>query len=102
MNSFTAIADPTRRQIVELLARGPRSSSDIASRFAVSPSAISQHLKVLKTAKLVRVEVAAQRRIYELDREGVDEISGWLDQVRLFWADKLDALEKEMRKGRKT
>lgn len=101
MNSFAAIADPTRRQIVELLAKGPRSSSDIASRFAVSPSAISQHLKVLKTAKLVRVEVAAQRRIYELDRAGVDELSGWLDQIRLFWADKLDALETEMRKGRK-
>ncbi|MGK2739525.1 ArsR/SmtB family transcription factor [Tepidicaulis sp. LMO-SS28] len=100
MNSFAAIADPTRRQIVELLAKGPRSSSDIASRFAVSPSAISQHLKVLKTAKLVRAHVAAQRRIYELDRAGVDELSGWLDQIRLFWADKLDALETEMRKGR--
>lgn len=98
MDSFAAIADPTRRHIIEMLAEYPRSSSEIASHFQVSPSAISQHLKVLKTANLVKANIDAQRRIYELNRSGIDELDAWINQIRLFWANKLDLLEAELLK----
>lgn len=65
--SLPALADPTRRRIIELLASGERASGEIAERFAISAPAVSQHLKTLKQAGLVRSRVEAQRRIYELD-----------------------------------
>jgi DNA-binding transcriptional ArsR family regulator len=62
----------------------------------VSAPAISQHLKVLREAGLVRVRVDAQRRIYGLDPDGLAEIDGWLERVRRFWGARLDALEREL------
>ena len=97
MLSFAALADPTRRHIVEMLARGPLNVGEIAGRFAISPSAVSQHLKVLRTAKLVRARVAAQQRIYELDTEGLAEIESWLDGVGPLWQKRLEALQRERR-----
>ena len=97
MLSFAALADPTRRRIVEMLARGPLSAGEIANRFTITPSAVSQHLKVLRTAKLVRARVAAQQRIYELDTEGLAEIESWLDGVGPLWQKRLEALERERR-----
>ena len=97
MLSFAALADPTRRRIVEMLARGPLSAGEIAARFTISASAVSQHLKVLRGARLVRARVAAQQRIYELDTEGLVEIEGWLDGVGPLWQKRLDALERERR-----
>jgi DNA-binding transcriptional ArsR family regulator len=98
VNGFTALSDPTRQRIVEMLAQGPLSSGEIARRFDVSAPAISQHLKTLRSARLVRVRAEAQRRIYELDREGVDELSAWVEQIRMFWAVKLDALHAQLAK----
>jgi DNA-binding transcriptional ArsR family regulator len=98
MQGLTALADPTRQRIVEMLAAGAMSSGDIANRFPISAPAISQHLKTLREAKLVRVRVEAQRRIYELDPAGVDELAGWVTRIRSFWSAKLDALEEELRK----
>jgi DNA-binding transcriptional ArsR family regulator len=98
MNSLAALADPTRRRIVESLARGPLASGEIASQFKVTPSAISQHLKALRAAGLVRVHAQAQRRIYELDKEGLDALARWLDELRQFWAHKFDALDAALRK----
>lgn len=95
-NSFTALADPTRRRIVEMLGGGELSAGEITRRFDVSAPAISQHLKALKTARLVRVRVDAQRRIYTLDPDGLAEIDAWLAQVRRFWNPRLDALEREL------
>jgi DNA-binding transcriptional ArsR family regulator len=97
MLSFAALADPSRRRIVELLARGPLSVGEIAGRFTVSPAAVSQHLKVLRTAKLVRSRVAAQQRIYELDTEGLADIESWLDGVGPLWQKRLEALQRERR-----
>ena len=97
MDSLTALADPTRRQIVEMLSHGERAAGQITERFAISAPAISQHLKVLRKAGLVRVRVEAQRRIYMLDPEGLAEIEAWLTQVRRFWSRRLDALERELR-----
>ena len=100
MLALTALADPTRRQIVEILARGEHTAGDIARQFDVSGPAISQHLKVLKAARLVRVRPDAQRRIYALDAAGIDEIDRWLKDIRRFWSDRLDALERELKKDK--
>ncbi len=97
MDSLAALADPTRRRIVETLAGGALSSGEIASRFAVTAPAISQHLRTLREAKLVRVRPVAQRRIYELDPEGIEAMSDWVANIRRFWAHKLDALEAQIR-----
>ena len=96
MDSLSALADPTRRRIVETLAEGALSSGDIARRFSISAPAISQHPKTLRQARLVRVRAEAQRRIYELDLEGVDEMSAWIGQIRRHWATRLDALEAQL------
>lgn|SRR5690554_2865342 len=82
MNSFAALADPTRRQIIEALAQGPLSSGEIAGRFEISAPAISQHLKALRVARLVRVRVEAQWRIYELDRQGIDGLLEWIQSLK--------------------
>jgi DNA-binding transcriptional ArsR family regulator len=98
MLAFTALADPTRRQIVEMLADGERTAGAIARQFEVSGPAISQHLKVLREARLVRVRADAQRRIYALDAAGIGEIDAWLSNIRRFWRGRLDALEHELTK----
>lgn len=100
MDSLTALADPTRRQIVEMLSRGERASGEIAEEFEISAPAISQHLKVLREAKLVQVRVDAQRRVYTIDPDGLTEIETWLHQVRQFWKGRLDALGHELRAAR--
>ena len=97
MASFPALADPTRRQIVEVLADGELAAGDIARRFEMSAPAVSQHLKALKSAHLVRVRVDAQRRIYSLDPQGLDDVESWLTNVRRFWGPKLDALERQLK-----
>ena len=97
MLPFAALADPTRRAIVEMLARGPLTSGEIARRFTISPSAVSQHLGVLRGAKLVRVRPAAQQRIYELDADGLAEIEEWLDGIGPAWHKRLEAIERQRR-----
>ena len=82
---FSALADPTRQRIVEMLATGALSSGEIAGRFSLSPPAISQHLKALKQARLVTVRADKQKRIYTLDPEGVAEVSAWVDRIKAFW-----------------
>ena len=75
MDKFHALAEPTRRDIIEMLATsGQLSASQICDKFPVSPPAISQHLKVLREAKLVRMEKRAQQRIYQLNPEGMHEL----------------------------
>jgi DNA-binding transcriptional ArsR family regulator len=98
MRSLNVLADPTRQRIVEMLATGSMSSGDIARRFDVSAPAISQHLRTLRDAKLVRVRAEAQKRFYELDPEGVGELADWIARIRGFWSEKLDALEEELQK----
>ncbi|WP_342643198.1 metalloregulator ArsR/SmtB family transcription factor [Rhodoligotrophos ferricapiens] len=97
MDSFAALADPTRRHILESLARGPLSSGEIAAQFEITAPAISQHLKALRAAKLVRARAQGQRRIYSLNPEGIEELGGWIDQLRQFWAGKFDALDTALR-----
>jgi DNA-binding transcriptional ArsR family regulator len=93
---FTALADATRRRIVEMLADGELPAGEIADRFDVSGPAISQHLRVLREARLVCVRVEGQRRIYELDPAGLAELDQWLTRVRRFWSGRLDILERRL------
>lgn len=100
MSALQALADPTRQRIVEMLAAGALSSGEIAGRFKLSPPAISQHLKTLKTARLVTVRTDRQKRIYSLDPEGVGEVSDWVARITAFWNPKLDALEAALKKDK--
>lgn len=96
MNRFAALSDSTRLGIVELLATGAHSAGDIGTHFPVSAPAISQHLKTLREAGLVRVRIDGQRRIYSLDPEGFEEMERWFERMRRFWGGRLDALERAL------
>lgn len=97
MQALLAIADPTRRRIVELLAQGDRTAGQLVREFDVSAPAISQHLNVLRDAGLVTTRVQGQSRIQALNPHGFDELDTWLHQTRMFWSRRLDALERELR-----
>jgi DNA-binding transcriptional ArsR family regulator len=92
MQSLVALADPNRRRIVEMLAGRELAAGEIGA------AAVSQHLKVLKEASIVRVRVDGQRRIYALDPAGFSEIEQWLSSVRRFWIPRLDELERQMQR----
>ena len=94
MDTFIALADPTRRQIIETLATGERSFGELAEQFHMSRPAVSQHLKVLRDTGIVTARAEAQRRIYRLSDEGLDEMDAWLEKVRTFWSARLDRLEQ--------
>ena len=89
-----ALADPTRRQIIQSLASGETAFGDIADQYEMSRPAVSQHLKVLREAGLVAVRKDAQRRIYRIEASGLREVDEWLKKVRRFWDGRLDDLER--------
>ena len=91
-----ALADPTRRQIIQSLAGGESAFGDIADQFEMSRPAVSQHLKVLREAGLVAVRKDAQRRIYRIEASGLRELDEWLEKVRHFWGERLDDLERAL------
>lgn len=97
MQSLLAIADPTRRRIVELLAARDRTAGELVEEFDMSAPAISQHLKVLREAGLVTVRAEGQSRVQVLNPDGLGEIEDWLEKTRSFWSRRLDALERELR-----
>lgn len=96
MDIFQALSDPTRRRIVERLAAGELGFGELAEAFPVSRPAVSQHLKALREAGLVRVRAAAQRRIYSLEPRALAEVDAWLEQVRTFWNPRLDELARRL------
>ena len=96
MEVFEALADPTRRRLVELLAEDERSAGELAGHFRVSRPAISKHLRVLREAGLVHVRGDAQRRIYRLEPQALGRAEGWLARHRQFWQERLDALEAQL------
>jgi DNA-binding transcriptional ArsR family regulator len=101
VNALAALADPTRRRIVELLAERPHDVAELNAHFAISQPAVSRHLRVLREHGLVRSRPAAQRRVYSLDPTPLAELDDWLARYRSFWAQRLDALETELRRSRK-
>jgi DNA-binding transcriptional ArsR family regulator len=95
MDIFTALAEPTRRSIIEMLAqKGELSATDISDTFDSSPPAISQHLKILREAKLVRVEKRSRQRIYQINPSAMNEIEQWAKQTTEMWNQRLDKLDK--------
>ncbi|MFL5971834.1 MAG: ArsR/SmtB family transcription factor [Gaiellaceae bacterium] len=98
MNAFEALADPTRRRIVELVSEGERSAGEIASAFAISRPGVSKHLRVLREHGVIRSRSDGTRRLYSLEGEGLVELDDW---IRRFWTNRLDALETELRRGRR-
>ena len=99
MDTFTALAEPTRRSILEMLAtNGNLSATDIYSKFKASPPAISQHLKVLREAKLVRVEKRAQKRIYYVNQEPMKELENWIKRFTQDMQKRHDRLETLLQK----
>ncbi len=95
MDVFFAIAEPTRRNIIEILAKnGHLPATHIYDKFKVSAPAISQHLKILREANVVKVEKKAQQRIYQLNTETMEELEGWVRQMHQLWSQRFDALDK--------
>src|SRR5437867_6798209 len=92
-NVLTALADPTRRSILESLRHAPRTVGELAAKRPVSRPAVSQHLKVLEHARLVRAEPRGDRRMYSVRRDGLEELRGYLES---FWSDVLDAYGAEI------
>jgi len=97
MQSLLAIADPTRRRIVELLAVRERTAGELVKEFDMSAPAISQHLNVLREAGLVTTRAEGQSRIQTLNPAGLDDVDAWLEKTRSVWSRRLDALERELR-----
>ena len=91
--AFAALADPTRRRVLEALASGPKAVGEIAASFPVSRPAISQHLKILKAAGLVADRADGTRRVYSIDPTGLGPLRAWLDQ---FWGVALEAFKAEV------
>lgn len=103
---FYALAQPTRREIVELLAaNGKLSASSIYDNFRVSHPAISQHLKVLREARVVEMEKRAQKHYYRINAGAMIELEDWAKKMSDLWDERFDALDKvlteEQRKKRK-
>jgi len=95
MDIFYALADPKRRKILELLAsQGQLTASQIYENFAISPPAISQHLKVLREARLVKMEKRAQQRIYQINPEAMLELEDWSKELAQQWNQRLDSLDE--------
>ena len=91
---FSAIADPTRRAILDAIRQTERSAGEIADLFPVSRPAISLHIRVLRAAGLVRERREAQSRFYTLDPAPLRDVDRWLDSYKVFWAARLQALKR--------
>ncbi len=95
-HTLSALADPTRRGVIELLRDRPHRAGELAEAFHMSAPAMSRHLKVLRTRGLVLEKAApddARARIYELRREPFQELSSWVREVESFWTDQLSAFK---------
>jgi DNA-binding transcriptional ArsR family regulator len=99
---FAALADPTRRAILERLAHGDATVNQLAEPFAMSQQAISKHLKVLEGARLISRTRAAQARPCVLQTERLDEAAEWIGKHRQIWADRLDRLDAHLATLRRT
>lgn len=96
-----ALAEPHRRQIVEMLVdQGQMNATDIASRFEITPAAVSQHLKVLRKAQVLTMHKQAQKRLYQINPAAFDELEAWLRKMRTTWTARFDQLDSLLREER--
>jgi DNA-binding transcriptional ArsR family regulator len=94
--SFAVLAEPNRRQILDLLRQGERPVGDLVAHLALSQPAVSKHLRVMREAGIVAVRTDAQRRLYRVRPEGLVEIDEWLAPYRRMWGRSLDALGQHL------
>jgi DNA-binding transcriptional ArsR family regulator len=91
---FQGIADPTRREIIGMIARKPMNLNAIAENFNVSRQAVSLHVRVLTECGLIKVTKQGRERFCEARLDQLDDVSAWVDKQKKFWSGKLDALER--------
>ena len=96
MSPYAAMAEPHRRQILDLLRDGERPAGELVERLALSQPGVSKHLKVLREAGLVAVRPEGKRRLYALRAEPLAEVDAWLAHYRTLWSESLDALERHL------
>jgi DNA-binding transcriptional ArsR family regulator len=102
-NTFAALADPTRRGVVDLLRKRPRRAGELAEACHMSAPAMSRHLRVLRKSGLVEEDSAeedARVRVYRLRQEPFSALRGWLDEVEAFWTAELDAFKAHAERTR--
>src|SRR6478752_2556892 len=96
-----ALADPSRRTVLEILRDHPATAGELADALPIARPGVSRHLRVLREAGLVDVRQDAQRRIYSLRPEALMEVDEWLEGYRTLWRSRLDALQTEIARGKK-
>jgi DNA-binding transcriptional ArsR family regulator len=96
-----AVADESRRTILDALARGPRTAGDLAGLLPIARPGVSRHLRVLREAGLVEVRAEAQRRVYSIRLEPLVDVDQWLGSYRALWEHQLDALHTEVARGKR-
>ena len=105
MHAFDVLGDPVRRRILELLGEQKRSSGEIVAivgtEFRISQSAVSQHLKVLRSNGFATVTIDGARRVYALETSGLEEVDQWLAGFRHYWSPKFEALATEIARGKR-
>ena len=97
--TFTVLAEPARRRILDLLLERPRPVGELVDHLGLTQPGTSKHLRVLREAGLVEVRPQAQRRVYALTPEPLAELDEWLEPYRRLWSDRLDALERHLDAG---
>lgn len=98
---FQAIADPTRREIINMIAKQSLNLNAIAEKFEISRPAISKHIRILTECGLITIKQQGRERYCEAQLKKLNEVSQWVEQYRVFWTSKLDALDKLLTKGHK-
>jgi DNA-binding transcriptional ArsR family regulator len=96
VSAYAALAEPHRRQILDVLRSGERPAGELVERLELSQPGVSKHLKVLREAGLVTVRADGKRRLYALRSEPLVEVDQWLEPYRVFWSERLDALERHL------
>jgi DNA-binding transcriptional ArsR family regulator len=101
VKALEALADPTRRRIVELLVDGERTAGELASHFDTSRPGVSRHLRVLREQGIVQARDAGRQRLYSLEPQPFADLDAWLERYRTFWTQRLDALDTEIHRRKR-
>ena len=98
---WQALADPTRRKIIEVLSTGDQTVNTIAQQFDISRPAISKQLKILEESTLIEINSTGRERICSLSLQPLEEIADWIKMYEGFWLSKLDKLDRHLKRKRK-
>ena len=105
MHAFDVLSDPVRRRALELIAQSEQASGEIVkivgAEFGISQSAVSQHLRVLRNSGFASVRKEGTKRCYSIDPGGFDDVDAWLNQLRHFWGQRMEALATEVERGKR-